>query len=169
MSDIKITHIANMDRFERLGIEKSYTVDLDNLEQKYFAAQSKYHPDKFSNSSEQEKLLTAQHATMVNEAYVTLKSCLKRAIYLLELAGINSLEDIKASDELLEQIWDYNRQFERIGEKAKIAAITAEVEEAKEKCKADLNKAFTENDIDKAAQLTMKLRFLKRVNDKEWL
>jgi molecular chaperone HscB len=45
------------------------------------------HPDRFVNASDQERRLSMQQATRINEGYQTLRDPLKRGRYLLELSG----------------------------------------------------------------------------------
>ncbi|HMX16877.1 MAG TPA: Fe-S protein assembly co-chaperone HscB, partial [Rhodocyclaceae bacterium] len=54
---------------------------------RYHEVQARVHPDKHAHLSDQQKRLAMQWATRANEAYLTLKSPLKRAHYLLQLAG----------------------------------------------------------------------------------
>lgn len=78
--------------FELFDLPSSFEVDLDVLREKYRDLQRVIHPDKFVNSSDREKMLSVQHAALINDAFNTLKSPLLRARYLLELQGV-TLDD----------------------------------------------------------------------------
>jgi molecular chaperone HscB len=62
-------------------------VDADRLDRRYRELQRSTHPDRFVNASDQERRLSIQQATRVNEGYRTLRDPLLRGRYLLELAG----------------------------------------------------------------------------------
>jgi molecular chaperone HscB len=75
------------DFFSLFGLLRQQGVDADKLELLYRDIQSKVHPDKHAHLADSDKRLAMQWATHVNEAYQTLKDPLKRARYLLQLAG----------------------------------------------------------------------------------
>jgi len=93
--------------FELFGFSISYKLDLVKLAEIYRELQKMVHPDRFATASDSEKLLSAQKATFVNEAYHCLKSPIKRAQYLLEINNIkydDERETIQDPEFLMEQI-----------------------------------------------------------------
>ncbi len=78
---------AQQDFFSLFDLPRRQALDTNRLEALYRDIQSKVHPDKHAHLSDAEKRLAMQWATRVNEAYLTLKDPLRRARYLLELAG----------------------------------------------------------------------------------
>ncbi|HJN52288.1 MAG: Fe-S protein assembly co-chaperone HscB [Pseudomonadales bacterium] len=75
--------------FELFNLPVSFQIDLDLLAERYRAIQSSVHPDRYVNADKRELRLSLQYATLANEAAETLRSPLKRAIYLLQLNGID--------------------------------------------------------------------------------
>ncbi|WP_428608295.1 co-chaperone HscB [Sedimenticola sp.] len=75
--------------FELFGLPVGYIVDTDQLSTHYRELQRAVHPDRFANSTEQERRLSMQGSVRINEAYETLKDPVLRAGYLLSLNGIN--------------------------------------------------------------------------------
>lgn len=75
------------DFFSLFDLPRQQGLDADRLESLYRDIQSKVHPDKHAHLADSDKRLAMQWATHVNEAYQTLKDPLKRARYLLQLAG----------------------------------------------------------------------------------
>ncbi len=65
-------------------------MDTETLERNYREIQSAVHPDRFAHLSDQERRLSMQWATRVNEAYRTLRAPLLRAAYWLQLNGIDA-------------------------------------------------------------------------------
>ena len=75
--------------FEIFGLPCQFALDSAALSASYLRLQSQTHPDRFANSSAQEKRLAVQWATRVNEAYKRLQNPMERAIYWCELNGEN--------------------------------------------------------------------------------
>jgi molecular chaperone HscB len=76
--------------FDLFGLPVAFLVDNTALAERYREVQKVVHPDRYANASEAEKRQALQQATRVNEAYETLRDPLKRAIYLLELNGLDT-------------------------------------------------------------------------------
>jgi molecular chaperone HscB len=74
--------------FELFGLPVGFIVDGSELSTRYRELQKVVHPDRFAAAGEASQRLSLQSATLVNEAYATLKDPLKRAQYLLSLKGI---------------------------------------------------------------------------------
>lgn len=73
--------------FELFELPVSCQVDQQRLSSQYRALQRAVHPDRFAGDGERQQRLSVQYAAHVNEAFNTLKQPLKRAIYLLKIAG----------------------------------------------------------------------------------
>ena len=76
------------DYFHLFGIPVSFSIDTGALMQRYRELQQVVHPDRFASSSEQERRLSLQYATHINEGLRILKDPLERARYLLQLKGV---------------------------------------------------------------------------------
>lgn len=83
----------NRNYFELFDLTPGFALDLTALEQAYRALQSQVHPDKFTHLSQAEQRASMQWSTRVNEAYLALKSPFNRALYLLQLQGIDALAE----------------------------------------------------------------------------
>ncbi|UUM20977.1 Fe-S protein assembly co-chaperone HscB [Mycoavidus sp. SF9855] len=84
MSSLSSTH------FELFGLPTSFIIDDDKLASAYRTVQAHTHPDRFAADSEAQKRVALQWATRANDAYRTLKDPLRRAIYVLQLRGIET-------------------------------------------------------------------------------
>ena len=73
--------------FELFGVEAGYAIDTSAIQGRYLDLQRIVHPDRFAGMGERGQRLAVQYAAFVNEAYDTLRSPLKRALYLLEYSG----------------------------------------------------------------------------------
>lgn len=74
--------------FELFGLPVGFGLDKAELSERYRELQRLVHPDRFASGSDQERRISLQQATQVNEAFETLKDPLKRAQYLLQLNGL---------------------------------------------------------------------------------
>lgn len=79
----------SQDHFALFGLPRQYAIDLQELDQLYREVQTRVHPDRHVNLSDTERRLAMQWSTQANEAYQTLRQPLRRARYLLHLAGID--------------------------------------------------------------------------------
>ncbi len=73
--------------FELFGMPAGFLLDGKELALRYRELQKLVHPDRFAASGQHSQRLSLQSATLVNEAYATLRDPLKRAQYLLVLKG----------------------------------------------------------------------------------
>lgn len=86
MTSFDLEHFSR-DHFTLFGLPRRQALDDQELERLYRDVQARVHPDKHAHLGESDRRLAMQWATKVNEAYLTLKHPLKRAQYLLHLAG----------------------------------------------------------------------------------
>lgn len=77
------------DYFTLFGLPQTFTQDLTQIKSRYHQLQQKMHPDNFVRATPQEKRIAIEFAATINEAYRTLTTPLKRAIYLLKVRGVD--------------------------------------------------------------------------------
>jgi len=73
--------------FALFDLPVDYLLDHQQLKQSHLRLQRAVHPDRFANQPDSSQLQAVRCAALVNEAFDTLSCPLKRAFYLLELAG----------------------------------------------------------------------------------
>src|SRR5437764_1492617 len=83
----------NQNHFELFDLPSRFVVDVAALEARYHERLREVHPDRFAAAPELERRASMQLATRVNEAYQTLKSPLKRAVYILRLRGVDPVRN----------------------------------------------------------------------------
>ena len=165
--------LANFDfqqnHFQLFGLAQSFQVDMAQLEQQYRALQALVHPDKSAHLPDSEQRLAMQRATLVNEAYQTLRSPIRRARYLLSLYGVDTQEETNTAmplDFLMAQMeW---REAVVEAQQARDIMALSELEtrlshetrglEAQLAVKIDTEKNYAE-----AAGLVRKLRFMEKL------
>ena len=136
--------------FKIFTIKEDFNIDNNLLDTKYFELQSKFHPDlRRPNASHID-------SNTINRGYSILKDDFERASHLLYIKGINIKQDLchiklqpEELDEILEHIEHHSLSEDVINE-----------------IKLQMSKAFLSNDLDKAALLTLKLRFLTKTYNK---
>ena len=158
--------------FEMFGLSTDFRIDLDELAKRYRDLQKVTHPDKFANAGEQQQRIAMQSATQVNEAYNTLRDPLKRAQYMLHLAGRNADgENLTSSDtdflmqqmmlrESLEEARDADDPLEELDKL--LEKITHLINEQIARIAVMLDSA-TEEDLDIAMDCIYKMQFLKKL------
>ncbi len=87
MSDILIDIDIRSNYFELFGIPVGYDVHRGSIQGRYLDLQRVVHPDRFVGLGDRGQRMAVQYAAFVNEAFDTLCSPLKRALYLLEISG----------------------------------------------------------------------------------
>jgi len=167
-ADFSTTH------FELFGLPQSFDVDLELLDRNYRELQRSMHPDRFVNASDQERRVSMQQATQINEGYLVLKDPLKRGRYLLELDGREhddernttrdteflmeqmelreALADVRASDDALLAL---GRIMDRIA--ADIDRLVGALQDQFGKADAD--------SLDAAAVTLAKMQFFRRLQE----
>ena len=76
--------------FEIFSLPVTWQIDRSLLDTRYRNLQREFHPDRYAAKGDTEKRLAVQTTALINQAYDSLKSPLKRAQYLLELAHIDA-------------------------------------------------------------------------------
>jgi len=75
------------DHFQVFGIPRAYAVDLTDIERRYKEMTKVLHPDRFARADERARRASLRRSMQLNEAWRTLKDPVRRAEYLLSLAG----------------------------------------------------------------------------------
>ncbi|MBG6290073.1 MULTISPECIES: co-chaperone HscB [Pseudomonas] len=73
--------------FALFDLQPGFRIDLEALGNRYRELVRTVHPDRFADASEREQRLAQSKAAELNDAYQTLKSVPRRALYLLALRG----------------------------------------------------------------------------------
>lgn len=79
--------------FQLFDMEANFDINDKKLDELYNKQIEKFHPDKFVAKSSMEKLQALQNTSLINSAYQIIKKPLERAVYILELNGINAFDD----------------------------------------------------------------------------
>jgi molecular chaperone HscB len=154
----------NQNYFQLFEIEQSVFIDFNILEEKYLELQKEFHPDKYVNASEQEKRLSIQITSYINEAYNTLKNDYLKSVYLLKIEGYE-FEDqnntISDTEFLMHQM-ELREEYEKItlsknSEELKNFAI--KIERLKNECLLSFNRRYEKKMYNDASIKIKEMKF----------
>lgn len=149
--------------FSRLGLQRKFDLKLEDIERQYFGFQRSFHPDRFASKSPREQAISLEYATNINDAYQILSDPLLRAEYLLKLEGRKIAgEDGGTIDEpgLLMEVMELS---EGISDADSLDAVMPLVERTNAEVLASelaLGVVFADNDLDRAAVIALRLRYM---------
>ncbi|XP_008560840.1 iron-sulfur cluster co-chaperone protein HscB [Microplitis demolitor] len=154
--------------FEILGVEKSFDINVTDVQTKYRKLQSKLHPDKFGNKSKKEQQYSEFISSLLNKAYATLSNPLDRGMYLLKLNNLSTPEGTTDLDPVfLMEIMERNEAIEEAGaDKDKIDKLSKENHEILTTLSKEVSEAFKNGDIKKAHFLLLKMKYFTSIDDR---
>jgi len=160
--------ILSSNFFELFELPVSYVVDLNQIRQQYMQLQKQAHPDKFVNASDQEKRLSMQQTSWINEAQATLKDPVLRATYLLKLKGVDfNLENETTMDAafLMQQL-EMREQLENIKKEAEslpvLDTLLKEVKISTSDMMDNFSDCYESDQIEEAREWIRKLQFMQK-------
>lgn len=75
------------DHFAVLGLPRRYDIDIAAAEAGFRSLSRQFHPDRFAKAEPRGRRASLQRSVQLNEAWRTIKDPVRRAEYLLHLAG----------------------------------------------------------------------------------
>jgi len=121
---------SNGDYFSFFGLARLLELDEQALEKSFYSLSRRLHPDYFMTAAAEEQQASLDRASMLNDAYRTLREPFSRALYLLTLEGFKEAEK-KAPPDLLEEVFELNMQIEELKAARKVGD-ESEAAEARE-------------------------------------
>jgi len=171
------------DYFAFFGLPQKLTIDLADLEQRFHSLSWKLHPDNFVRASEDERQLSLDRSSQLNDAYRTLREPVARVEYLLGLAGMRKegQKKQKAPPELLEEVFELNESLDELrdardsgGSDTEMAGLRAKLEAAQHKFESllvdvdkELSRVSSEWDhaLDSGTDDAAKKKIMERMNE----
>jgi len=148
-----------------LNSPKTFDINTTQLAEEYRKLQWKLHPDKFSELSKDEKSLSEEQSSLVNEAYHTLLKPLKRGLYLLNLNGVPVTEDEATSTDVkfLNAIMEKYEQMS--SDEKKLKEVSVENTGDLKECLKSVSSAFEKGDLETARQEVVKLNYFSKIDE----
>lgn len=95
--------------FELFDMPVSFLPDAKLVKLKFYELSKQYHPDRYTNASEDEQDEALRMAATINDAYKTLSNADKRMAYILRLEdGLEQEEQYKLLPDFLMEMMDLN-------------------------------------------------------------
>jgi molecular chaperone HscB len=177
------------DNFAVLGVPRRYGIDLVEAEAAYQKLSRRLHPDRFATADPRARRASLAHTVQLNQAWRTLKDPVRRAEYLLELAGVDVAGDDQKPGagaqretrkvavppaflmEILELHDDFG-QARRRGDGGQVAKLTGEMRGRAEQAMKTIAAALDVDSgapdaarLDDAARALIALRYYRRFLD----
>jgi len=115
---------TSADYFQVFGLQRRLNIDTPDLERAFYRLSRKLHPDMYARANQDEQEWSLRNASLLNDAYRTLKDPISRTEYLLRLEGVEIEQESKQSQDrvnpsrvppdLLEEVFELNMQLEEM-------------------------------------------------------
>ena len=155
--------------FQLFDLPEKFDIDPARLGSAFRKLQAKYHPDRFIDANDKERLAAVQITGLINEANETLKSSRLRARYLLKLAGVDFDDEVDTTSdavflmhqmeirEALEDVHNAQDPLARIDDLAQ--EISGEADALKDSFVEHLEKG----ELEAAKEAVLKMKFYERL------
>ena len=167
--------------FQLFDLETSFFVDDEALNKAYQAQVTRFHPDNFATKSQAEQLQALQSTSLLNSAYIALKTPLNRASYLLNLEDVDPFDEKDTNMDanfLVSQI-ELREQLEDIKELQDNIVLDNFIQRVQDFINdnvASISEAFRQSrDLQEIKKLVRELKFYDQLNKEanrlmdEWL
>lgn len=155
--------------FELFGLKPVFDLDPAQLHSEQQRLQATYHPDRFVTADERERRLSVQMASLINQAYETLRDPVKRSRYLLEINGASIPDDSATTSDaafLMEQI-ELREEIEACRHSEDALSRCEQIETRLDHRAAELARDFVIHfnaaDFDAALAASRKMQFIQRI------
>ena len=104
------------DYYNFFGLPKKLTIDLDDLQRRFYNLSRSLHPDHYTRATPQERQYSLEATSILNDGYRILRDPVQRAEYILKEAGFDIGEQ-RTKDvppELLEEVFELNMQLDEL-------------------------------------------------------
>ncbi|RYP15712.1 hypothetical protein DL767_010295 [Monosporascus sp. MG133] len=145
-----------------------FRVDVRALRREYLALQARAHPDMHAQAASSLRSRAEAASARINEAFHTLASPFRRAVYVLGLRGVRDAEDEAArveDPELLAAVLEARERVEDAAAEEDLADVRAENEARIRASEAVLEDAFARDDLEAARREVVRLRYWVNVRE----
>lgn len=168
------------DRFAVLGLPRKFEVDLAAAESAYKDLSRQLHPDRFAKADPRARKAALARTVEINDAWRTVKDPVRRAGYLLELAGFGLAGDdrkvpalaktkqVAAPPTFLIEILELRDELaaaQRAGDSVKVAFMADEMRGRFDATMKEIAIALEAGRFEEAARSLSALRYYQRFLD----
>lgn len=144
--------------FTKFSLPIKFSLDLDALEQKYFAFQRQFHPDSAG-------VAEIENSMNINEAFEVLKNPLKRAAHILQLNNIDIEQDggvTKPDMATLEEVLEIQEKIPNLSA-AEISDLKKYLNSTIKSLLENIAKKLDNQDFAPAAQFLIKAKYFDKI------
>ncbi len=155
-----------MNYFELFELPISPVVDKSGISRKYFELQKKFHPDFYTNETEEDKENALTQSAAINKGFNIFSNKEKTLEYFLQLKDIIATDEkYNLPSDFLMEMMELNEAFDEDADiEAKVTVYEQELLQDIEPLLSTENSAFlTENDYQKLKGYYYKKKYLKRI------
>lgn len=152
--------------FAILELPAVFALDQAALQRSYLAKQQEFHPDRQAGKTDGERQRALLHSMEINQAYAALKSPLKRAQHLLELAGIRvngERDTIKPPPSLLMEVMELRESLTECKTPQALEIFRTQAQQLHTQALESLAAAFAKNQMETAAHCALRLNYLEKI------
>lgn len=157
----------NVNHFSLFGLPVAFALDAAALQPVWRELQRQYHPDRFAHADAAGQRQAMQMASRINSAYETLRDPVKRARYLLELAGhgIDGERGTVADTDFLMAQMELREQLDEAVSLGEIEAIEDEAQDWLDNLLREFPLDYQAQEWSEAADTLRKMQFMTRLLD----
>jgi molecular chaperone HscB len=147
--------------YDFFEIPHNLSIDLKDLEQRFYALSRKWHPDRFARAGAEERQQALDASAILNDGYRVLRDPIQRANYLLKENGfdIGEQQGKEVPPELLEEVFELNMALDESDADA-IAEARAKFAKMQEAIDRDLVSRYGEYDRKPSREVLQEIRGL---------
>ena len=156
--------------FELFELPQDFDLDERLLGERFRQLQGQLHPDRFTGQSATEQRMAVQYSSLVNQAYTSLRKPLSRALYLLQLAGVEAEEvaSQKLDGGFLMEQMEHREKLESISDLVEpetvLSHLVSEILMDMKTHTKEFEAAFKAGDLAGAARACVKMQYLEKLN-----
>jgi molecular chaperone HscB len=170
--------------FQVLGVTPAFDLELPSVERRYKDLTRQLHPDRFARADARARRASLQRSVQLNQAWKTLRDPVRRAEYLLSLAGIDvgteegtqrraadgSTQKLPVPQDLLMEILELREglmEARMAEDDGRVAELAAEVRGRKQAAMDAVGAALRAQppEVDRAARDLVAVRYFDRFLD----
>jgi molecular chaperone HscB len=155
-----------MDYFSVFDLEPKLSIDVEDLQARFYKLSRELHPDRFARASAQEQQQALETTSLLNDGLRILKDPVKRAEYMISRKGLETAEEKNdVSPAMLEEVFELNEKLDEL--RSGDASVRPEIESAlrnfvnlRDGLDSELQGLFTEYDWTERVDVLKRVRRL---------
>jgi molecular chaperone HscB len=144
------------DYFAMFELPRKLWIEMGALEQKFLQLSWKLHPDNFVNATPEERDISLNRSSELNDAYRTLRDPVGRVEYLLAIEGsrVEGQNKQQAAPELLQEVFELNESLDELRDAKVSGGDTAALKQRLEAAETNFREKLADVDtqLQSAAQ-----------------